>query len=212
MSTTYHRRPAAAAGCLALFFCAWWLPATRAQDRSSAVSDGGSTSTALRVREPAHYLALLTAGAGLRLQRNAELGQERLAPAFIDGFAGYVISGQVGLGHGFGLGFCTNVTPDGGFAEPVAAGEQWSLAPSYLVNWNPYRDLLLVAHLGPVFQLSGGNKSRGGEIALGAGYRILAGLGLYSEVGFSVFGGAYDALHPLASLELGLFIDYEALR
>ncbi len=174
--------------------------------------DGGSDPAARESREPAHYLALLTAGSGLRLERNAELGQQRLAPAFVDGFAGYLLSGRAGPGHGFGLGFSTNLASDGGFAEPITAWEQWTLAPSYLAYWDPHPDLVLIAHLGPIFQLSGQNKSRGGEIALGAGYRILAGVGLYSEIGFSFFGGAYDALHPLASLELGLFLDYEVLR
>ena len=195
----------------ALLLCICGLSAARADDGRAAVRDRESLPAGRGVREPAHYLALLTAGAGLRLLRNPELEQQRLAPAFADGFAGYLFSGRAGLGHGFGLGLCTNLASDGGFAEPVSAAEQWTLAPSYLAYWDPHPDLLLVAHLGPVFQLSGSGRSRGGEIALGAGYRFLAGIGLYSEVGFSFFGGAYDALHPLASLELGLFLDHEVL-
>jgi hypothetical protein len=48
-------------------------------------------------------------------------------------------------------------------------------------------------------------------MALGAGYRLLAGFGLYAETTAALYGGAYATLHPMLGLELGLFIDYEAL-
>lgn len=197
-------------GLIALSFCVSWLSFAQA-DIAASPSERESFPARRGPREPSRYLAMLTAGATVRLTRNDELGQESLGPAFVDGFAGYLLSGRRGLGQGLGLGFCSNLVADGGFAEPVAAGEQWTLVPSYLAYWDPNPDLLLAAHLGPVFQLSGRNKSRGGEAALGAGYRILAGVGLYSEATFSLFGGAYAALHPAMSLELGLFLDYEAL-
>ena len=139
------------------------------------------------------------------------MGQQRLGPAFLDGFAGYLLSRRARIAHGPGLGFSCNLTSDGGFTEPVAAGEQWTVTPSYLVFWSPLVDLPLVAHLGPVFQLSGHHKSQGAEVAFGAGYRVLAGAGFYAEAGASVFGGAYSVLHPLLGLEIGIFLDHEVL-
>jgi hypothetical protein len=196
-----------------LAFCLWAPAHHLARAQSALPPDESEAGPGRRgPREPPHYLAMLTAGGTVRLTRNDELGQERLGPPFVDGFSGYLLSGPSGLRHGPGLGFCTNLTADGGFAEPVAAGEQWTLVPSYLVYWAPHPDLLLTAHLGPVFQVAGRDKSRGGEAALGAGYRILAGAGLYSEATFSLFGGAYDTLNPALSLEIGIFLDYEALR
>jgi hypothetical protein len=199
------------AASIAFLLCICCSSAARAGAPAASSRERGSAPGARGPREPSHYLAMLTAGAGLRLTRNDELGQRSLGPAFLDGFAAYLLSGRTGARHGPGLGFSSNLVADGGFAEPVAAGEQWTLVPSYLACWNPHPDLLLAAHLGPVFQVSGRSKSRGGEAALGAGYRILAGVGLYAESTISIFGGAYATLNPALSLEAGLFLDYEAL-
>ena len=161
--------------------------------------------------EPPRYIVTLCPGGSLRMAKNADFGQKWLGPAFVDGFGGYVLPGTGPLRHGIGLNISWNLTADGGFTEPVYPGRQWAVTPSYLAFLNPNRDLMFLGHLGPTFAIADGGKTWGVEAAAGAGYRFLAGFGAYGELSLDLFFGANSTLHPISSLELGLFVDYEVL-
>lgn len=160
--------------------------------------------------EPARYATLLSVGAPLRITRRVELDQGVVAPFYGDVLVGYVLSSARGVRHGVGLGLSTNFSSDGGFTEPVDPGEQLVVMPSYLLYGLLSEDWLALGHVGiPI--LAAGGRSAGLEIGTGVGYRWLAGAGFYAESSLNGFAGAGSTVHLGASLELGVFIDYEVL-
>jgi hypothetical protein len=163
------------------------------------------------VELPARYLATWSLGAPLRLTQNEDYGQDLVAPLFTDLFAGYVFPSTARqFRHGLALGVSTNVTDDGGYAEPIYAGEQLAIMPAYMLYADLGLDLFGKAHLGVPIALTGG-RTAGVELAGALGYRFLAGLGVFTELFVDTFAGAGSTLHPTVGLELGLFLDYEAL-
>lgn len=163
------------------------------------------------VASPARYLAMWSLGAPLRLTQHDDYGQDVLAPIFTDALVGYVFaSSSPRFRHGVGLGASVNVSDDGGYAEPVYAGEQIALMPAYLLYADFGMDLFALGHLGVPIALSGGTTA-GLEVAGALGYRLLAGLGVFTELFADAFAGAGSTLHPTIGLELGLFLDYEVL-
>ncbi len=160
--------------------------------------------------EPAHYVATLAAGVPLRLSRNVDFDQGVLAPVYLDALGGYVLSSHAEVRHGVGVGLSLNLSEDGGFTEPVAAASQFVVMPSYLLYWTPTPALFGLGHLGLPILVSGG-RSVGVEVGAGLGYRLLAGLGVYAEAALGAFLGAASTVHATASLEIGVFLDYEVL-
>ena len=159
---------------------------------------------------PERYVGMLSSGAGLRLTRNVDYGQSTLGPAYVDALAGYLFGGAGALRHGAGLGASIAYTDDGGYTEPVIALEQLVLMPSYLMRSELGTDFTLLAHAGIPIVVAGG-PSCGLELAGALGYRILAGFGAFAELGFDAFLGTATTLHPIVTLELGVFVDYEVL-
>ena len=170
---------------------------------------GASSASAQEVDGPQRYFGALSTGAGLRLARNVDFGQTALVPAYIDALAGYVLPGGA-LRHGFGLGASIAYTDDGGYVEPVIALEQLVLMPAYLLRYELDLDWTVLAHAGVPIVVAGG-PSCGLELAGALGYRFLAGFGGFAELGFDTFIGTSTTFHPIATLELGVFIDYEVL-
>lgn len=187
--------PARRAGLLALALLG---SASVASDASAESADG-----------PERYLGALSSGAGLRLARNVDFGQSVLVPAYIDVLAGYVLPGGA-LRSGFGLGASIAYTDDGGYTEPVIALEQLVLMPAYLLRYELDLDWTVLAHAGVPIVVAGG-PSFGLEVAGALGYRFLAGFGGFAELGFDTFIGTSKTFHPLVTLELGVFVDYEVL-
>jgi len=159
---------------------------------------------------PERYLGMASVGAPLRLTRNEDYGQDTLAPAFSDLLAGYVFGARSGIRHGVGLGVSLNITDDGGYAEPVYAGEQVALMPAYLMYLDLGHDLFGLGHAGVPIVVSGGTTA-GAELAAAFGYRLLAGAGIFAELSAAVYGGTDSSLNPIVGLEAGLFLDYEVL-
>lgn len=155
-------------------------------------------------------LGTLSAGLPLRLRRDRNFGQGRLGPRFVDGSASYFWLSHGRLQHGPGLGISLNLSGDGGFFQPVDPWTQWVLAPTYSALWALEDDLLGIAHLGLPVAFAA-DKSIGLELAIGGVYKLLAGLGLFAELGVTTFGGAGGTLHPMLTAELGLAIDHEVL-
>jgi hypothetical protein len=109
-----------------------------------------------------------------------------------------------------GLGASLNMTEDGGFTEPVGIADQLVLMPAYLGYHALNDDFTLLGHLGVPIVL-GETSSAGVELALGGGYRWLAGVLAYAELGSDLFVGADTTANVLVSLELGIMLDYEVL-
>jgi hypothetical protein len=173
----------------------------------------GSTRAAAQaepIESPARYLATLSLGAPLRLVQEEDFGQDLPGPLFTDLFAGYVFSSAHRFRHGFGLGLSVNLSDDGGYAEPVYAGEQLTVMAAYMLYADLGLDVFGKAHLGVPIAITGGTTA-GVELAASLGYRLLAGLGAFAELFTDVFAGSGSRLHPTVGLELGLFVDYEAL-
>jgi hypothetical protein len=160
--------------------------------------------------EPLHGLATLSFGAPLRLTRNVDLDQDTIAPAFVDAMLGATLLRAAGLQHGLGLGASLNVTGEGGYTEPVVPGQQLVLMPAYLAFLPLDPDWVALAHLGVPFAVSG-VPSVGFEVAVGGGYRCLAGLLAFAELGVTSFMGTTGTMHAMLGLELGFMLDYEVL-
>lgn len=157
-----------------------------------------------------HWIASLGIGVPVRLSKEKELGQERVAPVFLDGFGGIVFPTGSFVQHGLGLGVSIGMSEDGGFYEPTPAGSQAALMPAYVAYLPMGADLWVLGHLGVPLLIAGGT-SAGLELAATLGYRLLAGFGAYTELGVSGFAGAESRVNVLGSLEVGLFVDYEVL-
>jgi hypothetical protein len=165
---------------------------------------------AAQAQEPPRYLLTATSGASLRVTRNEDFAQETLAPLYADLLLGLVPGSTPGFRHGFGLGASLNLSEEGGFTEPVAAGQQLVLMPAYLLYRQLDFDFHLLAHLGVPFALVGA-ESFGLELGGGLGYRLLAGLSLYGELAIDAFLGERSIVHPLLAAELGVLIELEVL-
>lgn len=157
------------------------------------------------------FIAALSSGLPLRLTLADDLAQQRLAPAFVDGLFGYALSSSWRYQHGVGLGVSSNVQDDGGYTEPVHAGEQLVLMPAYLGYLPLSADAPLLLHLGLPVLLGPAGRSFGLEAGAALGYRLLAGASVFCELDLSTYVGARATLHALASLELGVLLEYEVL-
>lgn len=158
---------------------------------------------------PPHAIAALSVGAPLRITRNVDFDQDTLAPVFVDALFGYTLWNR-GWQHGLGLGASLNMTEDGGFTEPVGIADQLVLMPAYLGYAPLNDDFTLLGHLGVPIVL-GETSTAGVELALGGGYRWLAGVLAYAELGSDLFIGSGTTANLMVSLELGIMLDYEVL-
>ena len=152
-------------------------------------------------------LGMVSAGVPLRLTLDASLDQERLAPAFGNVLLGYVLPGGA-LRHGFGVGLSWNISHDGGYTTPVYAAEQFALMPSYLAYYTVNTDVFAIAHAGVPILVRGGPVA-GFELGAMIAYRVFAGTGVFAGIDLDAYGGL--GFNLLASLELGIVIDYEVL-
>jgi hypothetical protein len=167
--------------------------------------------SAVLEKDPPHVVATLASGGSLRLYKNSDFGQNSLAPAFIEGTVGFVLAGSGWLRHGFALSNSLNLTSDGGYTEPIYSGQQWVLMPSYMALLYFRPDAVVTGRVGPEFAMTSSSKTWGIGITGGAGYYLLAGFGVYGELGFDLFFGANSTLHPMMDLKLGILVDYEIL-
>lgn len=176
----------------------------------SADDSDGLSSESEEGKQP-RSVATLTFGAPLRIARNVDLGQERFAPLFVDLQGGYLFPFGSVWRHGFTLGVSMNVTEDGGFTEPVDPASQLVVNPGYLAYFDFHPDIFCLGHLSLPFQVLEKPESWGIETAIGIGYKLSAGAGAYLESSLDFFFGFDSTVHPLLSLEIGIFLDYEIL-
>jgi hypothetical protein len=152
-------------------------------------------------------LALVSAGAPLRLTLDRGLGQDRIGALFGNILLGYTLPGRR-LQHGFGVGFSWSGTHDGGYTTPVYALDQVVVMPSYIAHLELSPDVFGVGHLGLPVLVRGG-PSAGVEVGAALAYRVTAGLGVFGGLDLNAHL-ALD-LNVFASLELGIVVDYEVL-
>jgi hypothetical protein len=156
---------------------------------------------------PSRIVGMLSAGVPLRLTLDEALDQSRVAPAFGNVLLGYELPGGR-LRHGFGVGLSWNMSHEGGYTTPVYAGDQLALMPAYLAYYKLNPDVFGIGHVGIPILVRGGS-SAGLELGAMIAYRVTAGAGVFAGLDLD----AYNALgfNLLASLELGVVIDYEVL-
>ena len=188
----------AACLCCALGLFAWLSAGPAAAQDSE--QDGA-------LEDPPRMLGLFSVGVPLRLTLDDKLDQSRIAPTYGSVLLGYALGGQR-LRHGFGVGASWNMGHEGGYTTPVYAGDQLALMPSYLAYYTLNRDVFGVGHVGIPFLVRGG-PSVGVEVGAAIAYRVFAGSGVFAALNLDAYGAAGFTL--LASLELGVVIDYEVL-
>ncbi len=160
--------------------------------------------------EPLRIIAQIGGGASLRLVRNLDFGQKSFAPSYVDVLGGAIFPGSGTWRHGAGLNVSVNVTGDGTFEEGFDGFRQWTLAPTYIAYLRFSNDILVLGKASVAFTVNP-DVTVGAELAGAFNYLLFAGLGLYGELGFSLYGGGGGSVHPLLSLEAGVTIDYEVL-
>jgi len=216
-----HYRPAAVIARLAFPFAPLLLllsaPAL-AQEMAQATDDelvpgaafgddGGGVETP---SEPPRVVVEVGGGLSLRIVQNIDYAQERAAPGFVDVFGAFVFGTGSVLRHGVGLSMSLNVSGDGSVDVGVDPGQQFVLGPAYLAYLRFDPDLVLTGKVLALFAVTPG-LAPGVELALGGSYLVTAGLGPYVELSTSLYLGEANTVHPIASAEIGLFVDYEVL-
>ena len=170
--------------------------------------------------EPLRIVGSLGAGLGIRLTQRDGFQQDRLAPGYVEAYGGVVLPGHGQLRHEVGLAAGFNLNDDGTFSLGPEAGRQWTFTPAYTLRLalseDPVPDWLLLGRVGVPLTVSP-DFTWGLQLDVGATYMILAGLGVYAEVGAATFFGAEDrngdlTVHGILSVELGARIEFEVLR
>ncbi len=190
-------------------------PALQATDEEPRPDE----SPAATPDEPLRIVAGVGGGFSVRLVRNLEFQQERFAPSYLDAFGGVVLPGSGLLRHQLTLQVSVNLSGDGNYSFGLDPLQQWSFMPAYTLRIQPQRipvpDYLLYGRVGIPLTVSP-EFTWGAEIDAGFAYMLLAGLGVYVELGYSMYFGGKDrsgstSLHPLLSGELGVLFDIEVL-
>jgi len=169
--------------------------------------------------DPLRIIAGVAGGVSVRLVQNLQYQQERFAPSYAEAFGGIILPGRGAIRHGFTLGVGLNLSGDGSYSFGLDPGQQLILTPSYVIKvgigHDQVPDLALLGHVGVPLALTP-DFSPGAELGIGAAYMLLAGIGVYVDVSYSMFFGGDSrsggvTVHPLLSGEVGLYIDYEVL-
>ncbi|MCB9635116.1 MAG: hypothetical protein H6721_23570 [Sandaracinus sp.] len=171
-------------------------------------------------RTPWRVLASVGFGTSIRLVKNLELQQERFAPAYLE-LRGAVALPQRGrVGHELSLAVTGNLSGDGSYTSGIDPMQQWVVSPGYAVRVGfpagAVPDFVVRGRVGIPVVLTP-DVTWGVEVDASFTYALLAGLGIYAEVGYGTFFGAEDragdlTVNPMIGLELGVMLDWEVLR
>ena len=171
---------------------------------------------------PWRVTATLGGGASIRLLVQSRLQQARMAPAYAAASAGATLPWRLGTWRPWvGLTSALSLSRDGTVASGVGPAEQLVLGPAVRLLSRLGRDevldgwwwLGLSAPLAVTPAFSPGLSAEAGVVWL---WR--AGLGTYALGALSAFAGLAPAgetsgfsVHPIASVEAGIFLDWEVL-
>ncbi len=170
-----------------------------------------------RLRQPpepsGRFMGSLALGKGIRFNNpyrlSTQLGDDAASlsatATFLDVGLGGAFGDPGALQHGATLHL-------GGALEGIS---QAYVTPSYLAVARPHPRWLVLGRVGPSFLLSP-DPNVGGELGAGGAWFATAGLGVGGEASFDFFYGAAtpDAAAsaiPIVSLQLGIYVDLEAL-
>ncbi|MCB9616530.1 MAG: hypothetical protein H6722_29190 [Sandaracinus sp.] len=171
-------------------------------------------------RAPWRVLASVGVGTSIRLVRNLELQQERFAPAYLELRGGVALPQRGRVGHELSLAVTGNLSGDGSYTSGIDPMQQWVLSPGYAVRVGfpagAVPDFVVRGRVGIPVVLAP-DVTWGVEVDASFTYALLAGLGIYAEVGYGTFFGAEDragdlTVNPVIGLELGAMLDWEVLR
>jgi hypothetical protein len=169
--------------------------------------------TGSEVQDIIHVWGALATGQGLRLNNpyrlQTQLGTTAESLSLTAPYAEACTGVLLGNPYGFQQGPALN------FSVALVGVPQQVLAPGYMLlsrvsrRWGLWVRAALPVIIQPDVNL-------GLDLALGGGFRVLAGFGLFGEVVASVFEGAATdqrqaTLIPVVSLQAGLSTHYEVL-
>jgi A/G-specific adenine glycosylase len=170
-----------------------------------------------RLREPpglsGRFMGSMAFGKGIRFNNPyrlaTQLGDDAASlsatATYFDVGLGGAFGDPEGLQHGAAIHL-------GGAIEGVS---QAYVSTTYLAVMRPHPRWLALGRAGPTFLLTP-DPNAGGEIALGGAWFATAGFGVGGEAMFDLFYGAATpdggaSAIPIVSLQLGLYVDLEAL-
>lgn len=178
--------------------------------------------------QPGRLLGRLGVGVGVRLGSDDSFDQDVLAPPFVEALGGYVFSGSGLWRHGVTLEASVGLLSDGPAVAEVQPFGQYAFNLSYLAYFRLGMDLVFHARIGPTIALSGTNTQEvqgaflveetqfewtwGGEVHGGVQYNLLAGFGVYGDLGVAIYAGAGETVHPIVAVSAGAVIDYELIQ
>jgi hypothetical protein len=140
----------------------------------------------------------LGAGTGVRVRRHAFLGQERRAPAFVEGRFEAIAPDLDRFRHGPTIALATLVEDDGPLSGATRALTQWVIEPGWRVRWHLGRPIdVPAAVLGLAVGLPivlAPDRSVGLAGSIRGTWMAAAGIGVGLDLGYSVFVGAEDRL------------------
>lgn len=195
------------------------------ESRGEGYAWGEGARAAPTGEDPLRIQGFAGVGVGARLLRNLDspFEQDFFVPLYMD-FGAAIFAPGAEVRHGASLTISTNLMADAG-SNPVLAGEQWAITPSYVAMIPLYRlmpelgaDLIqLHGRLGVPIVFAPGlvtdalDISVGLEVGISGLFKFLAGMGAYVEVQFAFYGGTGGTIHPMLLFDAGLAIDYEVL-
>lgn len=153
----------------------------------------------------------LGVGGSLRASTSALLQQQRWAPPYLEIQGAWVQGRPRPWQHGVGLALGTGIAGDGGLIQGVEQVEQWSWTLSYEARARLDDTWQAGGKLGPAYVHWPGGRTWGVEGAVHVAHLLLAGTGVYAELGASWFAGAEDTGHTLFSAEAGVLFQLEWL-
>lgn len=181
-----------------------------------ASGDHESGPSAPAAHRFARIFASLGAGISFRLYyddyppQNGGLGQDPIAPAYLQLRGAYFFEGDGDFQHGVGLGLATNLMADPpAYEVGFNALGQWTVAPTYSLRYWAADEVQLLGSFGVPLALSGDYQVVGLELTLGGIFKIFNGAGLYANVVVSTYFASF--VNPLISLDGGIVFDYELL-
>lgn len=230
------RPPISFRGALCVAAILFVLPVGRAaaQGEEAGASRGGyawgegAADDVARSRAPEDHQRftniMVTAGVGgaVRIVAFADICDPdtspgcRFSPAYLQLRGAVFFEGEGPVQHGVGLGVAANLMPDGTRSAGLDPLAQWVFAPSYFFRWYVLEEWVQVmAHVGVPLALGVDVNDTyfnwGLEVAAGAVFKPLTGLGIYAEIGIATFFGQDANAWPNLTFEGGFVFDYEVL-
>lgn len=176
-----------------------------------------ASATRTDVTSPLRLVAGLGLSLAIRALKHGTVTPSTIAPLGLQADLGVVLPGRGTWRHALVLSTVANLASPSSDERLSSALSQWTLVPSYMAYLRLSRDLLVTARVGWAQVLTsapnGGDLyyTMGFEAAGGAAYYLTAGMGLWGQIGASLFLGAEQKAYLLVGATVGLLFDWEVL-